>query len=186
MKIHFHLAALAALTLSPSLLRAETDQGREFNQLKRDEAKAVAAAVAPVQARYEAALEQLLKRATQANDLDTALKIREELAALGAASRGKDGEKPRLTAETLPHFLAAAEWTWADSAQDAKDNSTHVSFTKDGQFLMSGKPAGTYKVLSATSVQLGTSVLKLSDDYQRFEVSNWKGAGHSRFGERLK
>jgi hypothetical protein len=177
--------SIAVLVLTSSSLLGESPSQREFDQLKREQTKAVAAAVAPLNARYQASLEQLLKRAMQANDLNTAVKIREELAALGVTSHGSGNTKLRMTAENLPQFLASGEWTWADSPDDAKDNTTHVTFTKDGQFVMGGKAVGPYKILTASTVQIAGGTLKFNDDYSRFEVSNWKG-GQARYGQRLK
>ena len=65
---------------------AQTDAAREFKQQQEERDKALAAAAIPINQRYAAVLEQLLKRATQANDLDTAVKIRAELQKLGVTS----------------------------------------------------------------------------------------------------
>ena len=67
-------------------VRAQSDTAREFKQQQEERDKALAAAAAPINQRYAAVLEQLLKRATQANDLDTAVKIRAELQKLGVTS----------------------------------------------------------------------------------------------------
>jgi len=61
---------------------------------------------------------------------------------------------------------------------------TRVSFTRDGQFLMQGKPTSPFKVVSATTIQLGKSVLKFSDDYKTFEILAWTD-GTPRYGHRL-
>ena len=60
-------------------LHAESLFERELKQLRDQRDKAVAAAAEPINRRYQASLEQLLRRATQGNDLETALKIKQEM-----------------------------------------------------------------------------------------------------------
>lgn len=183
MKIINCLFLLGYAILSTSPLLAETDIGREMNQLQDQHTKAVAAATEPLKRRYQTSLEQLLKRATQANDLDTALKIREQLTALGAASVSS-AEKPRYTRETLPQLLTTSEWSWSTKAGPPDhSNHTRVTFTKD-QFLMAGKPICSYKVIDSSTVQLDTKVLKFAADHKSFEVSNWS-EGTPRYGHRV-
>ncbi|OYV06650.1 MAG: hypothetical protein CFE26_05125, partial [Verrucomicrobiales bacterium VVV1] len=61
---------------------AQSQLDREFTQLQEQKEKALAAAVEPVNRRYQAALEALLRRATQAGDLPTANKVDTELKSL--------------------------------------------------------------------------------------------------------
>ena len=65
---------------------AETDSARELRQLQDQRQKAVAAAVDPITRRYQTTLEQILRRATLANDLDTAVKIKTELESMKPAA----------------------------------------------------------------------------------------------------
>jgi len=185
MTLHPRIALIACFFLVAGPLVAETsDIARELSQIEDQHTKTVAAAMEPIQRRYKEALEQLLKRATQTNDLDTALKIKERLAALdssGALSPATG--KPRYTAETLHQLLYTSEWGWSTRSDTAQASTTRVTFARDGQFLMSGKPMGPFKVMSATSVQVGKSVLKFSDDYKTFEVASWTD-GTPRFGHR--
>ena len=183
MKTIHCLFLLGFAVLSTSPLLAETDIAREMNQLQDQHAKAVAAATEPLKRRYQTSLEQLLKRATQTNDLDTALKIREQLTALGAAPV-LPAAKPRYTRETLPQLLTKSEWTWSTKAGPPDhSNNTRVTFTKD-QFLMAGKPICSYKVIDSSTVQLDKKVLKFDADYTSFEVSDWS-EGTSRYGHRV-
>ncbi len=62
-----------------SSLFAESPFERELSQLGQQREHEVSAAMDPINRRYKDALESLLRRATQANDLDGALKIREVL-----------------------------------------------------------------------------------------------------------
>lgn len=59
--------------------RAETVFERELKRLMEQRERDNAAAIEPITRRYQASLDMLLKRATQNNDLDTAVKIREEM-----------------------------------------------------------------------------------------------------------
>jgi hypothetical protein len=74
-------AGTSALLLlaSAAVVHAQSSYERELAQLKEQRDQAKAAVVEPIERRYQTALEQLLKRATQGNDLDAALKIKEEL-----------------------------------------------------------------------------------------------------------
>lgn len=183
MKTMHYLFALGCVVLAASPLLAETDIGREMNQLQDQHTKAVAAAIEPLKRRYQTSLEQLLKRATQANDLDTALRIREQLTVLGAAAVSPTA-KPRYTRETLPQLLTTSEWSWSTKAGPPdRSNNTRVTFSRD-QFLMAGKPIGSYKVIDSSTVLLDKIVLKFADDYKSFEVSNWSD-GASRYGYRV-
>jgi hypothetical protein len=182
MRTTHYLFTLGFVVLAVSPLLAETDIGREMNQLQDQHTKAVVAATEPLKRRYQTALEQLLRRATQANDLDTALRIREQLAALGAAAASPSA-KPHYTRETLPQLLTTTEWTWSPKPELDRSNTTRVTFTKD-QFLMAGKPMCSYKVIDSSTVQLDKKVLKFADDYKSFEVSNWSD-GTPRYGHRV-
>ena len=179
------LLACLCLCLADGPLLAETsDIGRELNQIEDQHTKAVAAALEPITRRYQVALAQLLKRATQTNDLDAALKIKERLAAIDASAVSPSTGKPRYTAETLHQLLYISEWSWSAKPEAPQGNVTRVSFTRDGQFLMAGKPTSLFKVMSPTMVQLGKSVLKFSDDYKTFEIAAWTD-GTPRYGHRL-
>ncbi len=90
---------------------------REFAQLKEQREAARAAALEPIERRYQAALEQLLRRATQGSDLDTAVKVKEELdnfpsssdprntplELIGLWALGHPGETARLPREIKPN-----------------------------------------------------------------------------------
>ena len=83
------LALLTVAMLSvPCRAQAQTDSARELKRLQEERDKAVAVAMEPIKRRYLSSLEPLLRRATQANDLDTAIKIREEIQKSGAAGQG--------------------------------------------------------------------------------------------------
>lgn len=76
-----NITFVAFILLATSLL-AETDTARELKQLQGERDKAIAAASEPINRRYQQALEQLLRRATQGNDLESAVKIKAAFASL--------------------------------------------------------------------------------------------------------
>ena len=82
------VVSLTTILLSSAI--SQTDTAREMKVLQDQREKAIADATEPINRRYSASLEQLLRRAMQNNDLDTANKIRAELQKLGvtASARG--------------------------------------------------------------------------------------------------
>jgi hypothetical protein len=91
---------------------AQSQLGREFTQLKEQQAKAVAAALEPVNRRYQTALEMLMRRATQANDLQTANLINDELKKLGASSGSAPGDKSSVSADSFEKRLIGTTWNY--------------------------------------------------------------------------
>lgn len=85
---------------------------REFTQLQEQHAKAAAAALEPVNRRYQSALETLLRRATQANDLQTANAVNDELKKLGVPTTGPAGQKPTASADSFEKRLIGTKWIW--------------------------------------------------------------------------
>lgn len=73
------LAAVGLFLTTAALVYAQSSYERELAQLKDQRDQAKAAVVEPIERRYQAALEQLVRRATQAGDLEGALKVKEEL-----------------------------------------------------------------------------------------------------------
>lgn len=91
---------------------AQAPLGREFTQLQEQQGKAVAAALEPVNWRYQTALEALLRRATQGNDLQTANLVNEELRKLGVATGGAPVPKTAVSAEGFEKALIGTKWFW--------------------------------------------------------------------------
>lgn len=176
------LFLLGYAILSTSPLLAETDIAREMNQLQDQHITEVNAAIKPLNRRYQSSLEQLLRRATQAKDADTAAKIQEQLAALNDGAAAAAGQ-PHYTKDTLARLLTTSEWTWSPKPELDRSNATRVTFTRD-QFLMGGKPSCSYKVIDAFTVQLDKKILKFASDHKSFEVLNWTN-GTARYGHRV-
>ena len=74
------LITLILLTLSAARLLAESLMERELKLLQEQREKALASVSEPINRKYQASLEQLLRRAMQTNDLDGAVKIKQEMA----------------------------------------------------------------------------------------------------------
>lgn len=89
MKYASLLGTSFAIVANVSAFAAESPYDREFKQLTDQRDKALAAAAEPINRRYQTSLEQLLRRATTGNDLETALKIKEVL---------KSSDKPPVAA----------------------------------------------------------------------------------------
>jgi hypothetical protein len=176
-----YLVTVGCLALFASQALAQNDLVREMNRLQDEYVKAVAAATEPLSRRYQASLEQLLKRAMLAKDTETAAKIQEQLTALQTATASPSA-KPRYTRESLHQMLQTSEWTWSTKLDD-RSNSTHVTFTKD-QFVMSGKPFCGYRIIDGFTLELDKRILKFADDYKNFEVSTWTD-GSPRYGHRV-
>jgi hypothetical protein len=77
--------ALLVTAVTPSS-QAQTAYERELEQLMDQRDKALAAAEAPINERFRAAAEQLLRRATQGGDLAAANRIKEVLDATSRSS----------------------------------------------------------------------------------------------------
>ncbi len=98
-----------ALFATP-ILAAESAFERDLKQLTEQREKALAAAVDPINRRYQTSLEQLLQRATQAKDLDAAVKIRETLANGSGSAVPGDNSKPKLSKAALERQLNKTAW----------------------------------------------------------------------------
>ncbi len=96
------------LCVSGFALSADNDMERELKQLKEQRTKAAAAAMEPINRRYQTALEQLLRRATQANDLDLALKIKGEIQTLASEAAAP----PAIDFTLTPIEKAVAGTRW--------------------------------------------------------------------------
>lgn len=109
---------LIFFTAFPLTLLAQTDAARELARLQEQRGEALAAAAEPINRRYQQGLEQLLRRATQANDLETAMKIKAAIAS--------------LPQEVIKQLTGA--WT----LQASTGYGAEVSFRSDGSGTHSG------------------------------------------------
>lgn len=117
--------ALVLLGLIPQPLFAQSSYEQELKQLTEDRDRALASAAEPINRRYKASLEQLLRKATQNGDLQTALKIDEALRNLG---------------RTLPVGSIAdpsGKWKWT--------SGRIVTIQSDGKFTVDKGGGGTWR-----------------------------------------
>lgn len=152
-----YLILVFTITVSLSFASAAvagSDIEREFSQLKAQHKKALTQAVEPINRRYQASLEPLLRRATQAGDLDTALKIQNELKAIQSGD--------------LRAALDDSKWEWV--RPDVKET---VQFFKDGTLKHQLFP-GTWELVDSHSIRIkavwGESILRFNEDFTTFEA----------------
>jgi len=74
-------AFVVAVSTPPAAGAASSFAG-DLAQLSAQRDEAIRAAIDPINRRYQASLEQLLRKAMQANDLETSVKIKEAISAL--------------------------------------------------------------------------------------------------------
>lgn len=106
-----HVALLIAFTATTSGIAAESPFERELKQLTADRDKSAAVALDPINKRFRVGLEQLLKRATQANALDDAIKIREALGTPAAGAPSAPATVSKTAAHNLQRKLIGTQWT---------------------------------------------------------------------------
>ena len=126
MKTSCLIAACALVSLGS--LYAATDAEREFDQLIRERDAALAEATLPIAQKYEAALTALMQKATQANDLDTAVRIKQTLAKL---------------AEERDKTAVAGKW---DFLNKADGHTAPLEFNSDMTFSALGKRLGIWEI----------------------------------------
>ena len=95
------------LMLTVSSAFAESPFLRELTQLTAQRDQALTAAAEPINRRYKEGLETVLRHATQASDLDAAIKIQEALKALGV----KDPATAAIAAPAATRIINTT-WIW--------------------------------------------------------------------------
>jgi hypothetical protein len=149
-------STIVALLCLKSIALGDTEIAREFALVKAQHTREVAQAVEPIDRRYQLSLEQLLRRATQAANLDLALSIQNELKTMQA------GEKLRAV-------LDGSTWAW--TRPGVRET---VQFFKDGTFKHQLFP-GTWEVVDAHTIRMKASSiaewqLRFNDNYTTFEA----------------
>ncbi|TLD69963.1 hypothetical protein FEM03_14625 [Phragmitibacter flavus] len=158
------LCVIITLLCGANLLLADSPFQRELKQLHEQHEKAVAAAVDPVNRRHQAALEQLLRRATQSNDLQTAVQIQEALAALGVV-QGMDAGS------------VIGKWTFRPASRPPVDRE----LKPDGTVTKEGGGTGTWKI------EGNTLKIRYPDGSTDFKlpVRNGKLIGRGHSGDKI-
>ena len=134
--IRFMKQILVSFVLSGAAccaVQAASEYERELERLTQERDKALAAAAEPIQRRYKAALEPLLRKATQANDLEMALRIKQ---ALEAASARPSETAPRSKSEFT------GPWNFENLTDGHKAT---LDINADGTFSDGGKPLGRWE-----------------------------------------
>lgn len=112
------LRLFLVLLFSASPILAGTSVEEELKQLQQQREKAVAAAMEPIERKYQEALEQMLRRALQSQDMESATKVQGLLASL-----------PKVAARQL-----AGTWTMVAST----GFKAEITFKEDGSASYSG------------------------------------------------
>jgi hypothetical protein len=120
------LSCLFLCIALPSIAAAQNQFERELAQLRDQRDKAAKAATEPIDRRYKAALEQTLRRAMQANDLEAAVKIKAALSLVGA-----EGADDNSTA-TLQLLMEGSRWEWYDHPEPKGVSHHSLEFFADG------------------------------------------------------
>lgn len=124
-------ALIAAVTVSSAF--ADGAYEREFNELKKRREEALAAAAQPIERRFRSELEALLRRATQGGDLDTALKVKQQLGTFGGATVAGGGA-------TQPGVVGSWSLEWENGEK------RECEVKPDGTWVMGGKKAGRWNI----------------------------------------
>ena len=141
------IPSLLLLIVNPVF--AESPFLRDAQQLTAQRDQAFSAAAVPINRRYKEDLEKLLWRATRANDLDAAIKIRE---AIGQPPGSAVKPKVR-TAEELAAFLDKSVWEIHNGSPDSKVEYT-MTFDKSGTFKQSNGSTGALQFTGPRSIKL--------------------------------
>jgi hypothetical protein len=133
------ILTLFAAALLPCSAPGQTAHRSEFERAQRDYEAATKQALDPVKRKHAEALRQLLKRATAANDLDTAIKIKEALSQIETPS--VDGR------------LVGTKWSFP--LKDQPRDQQWIEFRADGVLQTGwGSALKTWKLISAEQVEI--------------------------------
>ena len=170
------------IILLTALGRAQTQFEGELVKLKHEHDKALAAATAPIDKKYLAALEDLLRRATKTNDLDAALKIRSALEAFNSERSAAIDPSQIKTKHALGKALLGTKWSFARTPEDARKTTFTFTLGEDSQVLWADKSKGNWRLVDPRSIEIGPggdgSWAKVLFDPT---LSNWQSP--SWFGE---
>ena len=143
------------LALTPtSPIRAESPFEREFKQLREQRDKTVAAAVEPINRKYQASLDQLLRRATQGNDLETALKIKEAMTQVSPGAATSAAPSSDATTQRLAKKLEDTKWYYPNTVHPVAKQC--IEFLKDGKLRVWNNAvlADAWRVTAENTVEI--------------------------------
>ena len=174
----YSFISIILVTVSASTVCAETPLEREFKQLREQRDKMVATAIEPINRKYQVSLDQLLRRATQANDLDTALKIKQEMGASAVTAAAPLTAKPETTTnklktkKQLEDYLTNSVW----KAVQTKTNTPWGEMTFKPKGVLDFNKERTWAVTNNGKVTVAGYNLEFSTDMRTFKVV-WGGSG---------
>ena len=119
---------IGLLSLGLHRLSAITDSEREFDQLTKERDQALAVVAEPIIQRYETAITALMRKAALADDLETALRIKQTLAKI---------------AEDRDRAAVVGKW---DLLNKADGHTAPLDFNSDKTFSENGKRLGVWDV----------------------------------------
>lgn len=134
---------------------------RELNQLIEQRDKAIAAASAPITARFKTSAEQLLKRATQSGDLDAANKIK---AVLGDSASASGTAPTDGSIKDLRRQLAGTTWIILPNTPLKGGLTNKLTFTDKVVEPGSYKYEATHNSVVVTFNKGATQALELTRD----------------------
>ena len=167
-------AVFFGVTLAGRLL-AESPYEAQAKQLQDRRDAEVRAAVDPINKRYRAELEKLLKKATQANDLDAALKIRERLKEIPDARAAKPKNEGELAA-----WLDGTVWEISDGEPGGPVVYT-LTFSKNGTFKHSDGRTGKVSFTGARTMMLwGYDPAAFDEEFKGFKAKGTHAVYYGR------
>ena len=119
---------IALLSLGLNRLSAITDTEREFAELTKERDRALAVAAEPIIQKYETAITALMRKAVVADDLETALLLKQTLAKI---------------AEDRNRAAVVGKW---DFLNKADGHTAPLDFNSDKTFSVDGKRLGVWDI----------------------------------------
>ena len=170
------LVIFLAISAGGSVFAADTQYERDFKQLTEQHDRELAAAAEPVNRRYQASLEQLLRRATQGNDAGTAEKIREELKPLGGGGTPVAPPSSKLSKRDITKQIVGS-WAW--SGEDKSVPGVWILIRADGTASLGNKPItwkiGSDGVATLTTAQKATAKITFDSEMKSFSGTGFSG-----------
>lgn len=118
------VSVFAAAGLLASASAADSPYAKDLSQLIEQRDRAVEQALAPINAKFKAAAEQILRRATQAGDLESAQKIKDAI---------ESGIAPAAeSVRDLRKHLAGTQWKAIDATSVRPGLAATLTFAEDG------------------------------------------------------
>jgi len=146
------LVALAALTTAA--FAQSGSYKSEYDRLQKEYEAAIKQALEPIQKRQAAALEQLVRKASQAGDLETAVTAKQTLNQITlkqvASKNATTGASKR---SALSANLVSAKWALFDTPTQKR--LAAQLFNADG--TCSGRLNGKWEVLSGNTMKITTN-----------------------------